>query len=229
MLEFATKSLICFPEGTAAALHSKVEWPVISDRSEITDQGLWSPESRSLWVPDPIITSFDCPPGQGLDSVVNKRRAKPRTGKDSRALQKPELALFLYQFSWAQSLSRVQFFVTSWTAARPPCPSPTPGAYSNSHPSSWWYHPTISSSVVPFFSSLQSFPATGSFQMCHFFISGGQSIGVSTSVSVLPMNTQDWSPLGWTGWISLQSNGLSRVFSNTTVQKDQFFGIQILL
>ena len=111
--------------------------------------------------------------------------------------------------------------------ARPPCPSPTPRVYSNSCPLSWWCHPTISSSVVPFSSSLQSFPASGPFQMSEFFTSGGQNIAVSTSTSVLPMNTQDWSPLGWTGWISLQSKGLSRVFSNTTVQKHQFFGARL--
>ena len=113
--------------------------------------------------------------------------------------------------------------------ARLPCPSPTPEACSNSYPSSWWCHPTISSSVVPFSSCLQSFPASGYFQMSQFFTSGGQSIGVSASASVLPMNTQAWSPLGWTGWISLQSKGLSRVFSNTTVQKHKFFGVQLSL
>ena len=111
--------------------------------------------------------------------------------------------------------------------ARPPCPSPTPGVHPNSCPSSRWCHPTISSSVIPFSSCPQSFPASGSFQMSQLFASGGQSIGVSASTSVLPMNTQDWSPLGWTGWISLQSKGLSRVFSNTTVQKHQFFGAQL--
>ena len=110
---------------------------------------------------------------------------------------------------------------------RPPCPSPTPGVYSNSCPLSQWCHPTISSSVVPFSSLLQSIPALGSFQMSQFFASGGQSTRVSASTSVLPMNTQDWSPLGWTGWISLKSKGLSRVFSNTTVQKHQFFGAQL--
>ena len=103
--------------------------------------------------------------------------------------------------------------------ARPPCPSPTPEVHSNSCPSSRWYHPAISSSVVPFSSCPQSSPAWGSFQMSQLFTSGGQSIGVSASASFPPMNTQDWSPLGWTGWISLQSKGLSRVFSNTTVQK----------
>ena len=113
--------------------------------------------------------------------------------------------------------------------ARTPCPSPTPRAYSNSCPLSQWCHPTISSSIAPFSSYPKSFPASGSFQMSQFFASGGQSIGVSASISVLPMNTQDWSPLGWTGWISLQSKGLSRVFSNTTVQKHQFFGTQLSL
>ena len=111
---------------------------------------------------------------------------------------------------------------------RPPCP-PTPGVYPNSCPLSRWCHPTILSSVDPFSSCLQSFPASGCFQMSQCFASGGQNIGVSASTSVLPMNTQDWSPLGWTGWISLQSKGLSRVFSNTTVQKHQFFSAQLSL
>jgi len=111
--------------------------------------------------------------------------------------------------------------------ARLPCPSLILGACSNSCPSSWWCHPTISSSVVPFSSCLQAFPASGSFPMSQFFAWGGQSIGVSASASVLPMNTQDWSPWEWTGWISLQSKGLSRVFSNTTVQKHQFFDAQL--
>ena len=113
--------------------------------------------------------------------------------------------------------------------ARPPCPSPTPGVHPNPCPSSWWCHPAISSSVIPFSSCPQSFSASGSFQMSQFFASDGQSIGVSASKSVLPMNNQDWSPLGWTGWISLQTKGLSRVFSNTTVQKHQFFGSQLSL
>ena len=110
--------------------------------------------------------------------------------------------------------------------ARPPCPSPTPGVHSDSCPLSQWCHPAISSSVIPFSSYPQSLPASESFPMSQLFTWGGQSIGVSASASVLPMNTQDWSPLGWTGWISLQSKGLSRVFSNTTVQKHQFFGSQ---
>ena len=111
--------------------------------------------------------------------------------------------------------------------ARPPCPSPAPGVYSNSCPLSRWCHPTISSSVVPFSTCLQSFPASGSFQMNQLFALGGQSIGVSASA--LPMNIQDWFSLGWTSWISLQSKRLSRVFSKTTVQKHQFFGAQLSL
>ena len=111
--------------------------------------------------------------------------------------------------------------------ARPPCPSPTPGVHSNSCPLSQWCHPTISSSVVPFSSCPQSLPASGSSPMSQLFTWGGQSIGVSASTSVLPMNTQDWSPLGWTGWLSLQSKGLSSIFSNTTLQKHQFFCAQL--
>ena len=110
--------------------------------------------------------------------------------------------------------------------ARPPCPSPTPGVHSNSHPYSQWYHSAISSSVIPFSSCPQSLPTSGSFPMSQLFAWGDQSIGVSALASFLPMNTQDWS-LGWTGWISLQSKELSRVFSNTTVQKHQFFGTQL--
>ena len=111
--------------------------------------------------------------------------------------------------------------------ASPPCPSPTPGVHPNSCPSSRWCHPAISFSVVPFSSCPQSLPASRSFPMSQLFAWGGQSIGVSASTSVLPMNTQDWSPLGWTGWIALQSKRLSRVFSNTTVQKHQFFSAHL--
>ena len=137
----------------------------------------------------------------------------------------------MYQhFSSLQSLSCVQFFVTPWTAAcqaslsitnswSPPKPIPL----------SQWCHLTVSSSVIPFSSCPQSFQASGSFEMSQLFASSGQSIGVSASTLVLPMNTQDWSPLGWTGWISLQYKGLSRVFSNTTVQKHQFFRAQLSL
>ena len=113
--------------------------------------------------------------------------------------------------------------------ARPPCPSPPLGVHPNPCPSSWWCHPAISSSVVPFSSCPRSLPASESFPMSQLFASGGQSIGVSASTSVLPVNTQDWSPLGWTGLISLQSKGLSRVFSNTIVQKHQFFSALLSL
>ena len=135
------------------------------------------------------------------------------------------------QFSSVQLLSHVRLFVIPRTAAcQASSLSPTPGACSNSCPSSQWCHPAISSSVVPFSSCPQSLPASEStFPMSQLFAWGGQSIGVLASTSVLPMNTQDWFPLGWTGWISLQSKGLSGVFSNTTVQKHQFFGAQLSL
>ena len=131
-------------------------------------------------------------------------------------------------FSSVQPLSRVWLFVTQRTAARQASLSITIlGVYPNSCPLSRWCNPTISSSVIPFYSRLQSFPASRSFPRSQFFASGGQSIGASASASVLLMNIQDWFPLGWTGWISLQSKGLSRVFTNTTVQKHQFFITQI--
>ena len=135
--------------------------------------------------------------------------------------------LLVYVFSSVQLLSCVWLFATPWTAECPPCPSPTPRACSNSCPLSRWCHPTISSSVIPFSSCLQYFPASGSFPMNQFFASGGQSIGVSALASVLPTNIQDWFPLGWTVGISLRSKGLLRVFSNTIVQKHQFFGTQL--
>ena len=146
-----------------------------------------------------------------------------------------KVAPFSVQFS--RSIMSDSLWPHGLKHTRPPCPSLTPRVYSNSCPLSQWCHPTISSSVIPFSSHLQSFPASGSFPMSQFFASGsfpmsqifasvGQSIGVSASASVLPMNIQDWFPLGWTGWISLQSEGLSRVFSNTTVQKHPFFSTQ---
>ena len=133
------------------------------------------------------------------------------------------------RLSSAQSLSRVWLFATPWTAARQTfCSSPTPRVYSNSCPLRWWCHPTVSSSVDPFSSHLQSFPASGSFQMRQLFTSGGQIIGLSASASILPPNIQNWLPLGWTRWISLQTKGLSKVFFNMTVQKHQF-GAQLSL
>ena len=134
-------------------------------------------------------------------------------------------------YTWSVQLSRSVVSNSLWPHesqhARPPCLSPTPRVHSNSCPWSRWCHPTISSSVLPFSSCPQSLPASGSFPMSQLFTWGGQSIGVSASASVLPMNTQNWSPLEWTGWISLQSKRLSRVFSNTTVQKHQFFSAQL--
>ena len=129
-----------------------------------------------------------------------------------------------FQFSSVQLLSLVRLCDPMNT--RPPYSSPTSGDYPNSCPLSWWCHPAISSSVVPFSSCPHSLPASESFPMSQLFTSGGQSIGVSASTSVLPMNIQDWFPLGWTGWVSLQSKGLSRVFSNLTVQKHKFFSAQ---
>ena len=136
------------------------------------------------------------------------------------------LVIISVQFS-----SVVQSCLTLWPHesqhARPLCPSPTPGVYPKSCPLSQWCHPAISSSVIPFTSFPQSLPESGSFLMSQLFAWGGQSIGVSASTSVLPMNIQDWSPLEWTGWTSLQSKGLSTIFSNTTVQKHQFFSAQL--
>ena len=132
------------------------------------------------------------------------------------------------QFSSVQSLSPVQLFVTPWKQhTRPPCLSPTPRVHPNSCASSRWCHPAISSSIVPFSSCPQSRPASGSFPMSQLFAWSGQGIRASATASVLPVNTQDWSPLGWTGWISLQSRGHSRVLSSPTVQKHQFLGTQL--
>ena len=154
--------------------------------------------------------------------------SRKQNRKDRKLWAKMENSEFMMANFRSVQFSRSVVFDSLWPYGRehtrPPCPSQTPRVYTNSCPLSRWCHPTISSSVVPF-SCLQSFPASGSFQMSQLFASRGQSIGVS----VPPMNTQDWSPLGWTGWISLQFKGLSRVFSNTTVQKHQFFGIQLSL
>ena len=143
------------------------------------------------------------------------------------------LCILTYQQAQFISGSRSVVSDSLWSHGlqhtRLPCPSPTLRACSNSGPLSWWCHPTFLSTVVPFSSCLHSFPASGSFTKSQFFSSGGQSTGVSASTSVLPVNIQDWFPLGWTGWISLPSKGLSRVISNVTVQKHQFFGTQLSL
>ena len=154
----------------------------------------------------------------------------PGLGEGLECRSQRPLLLLNCQLNFSQ-FSRSVVSISLWSHglwhARVPCPLPTPRACSNSCLSSWWCHPTISSSVVPFSSFLQSLPASGPFPMSQLFTWGGQSIGVSASASVLPVNTQDWSPLEWTGWISLQSKGLSIVFSNTTVQKHQFFRAQL--
>ena len=170
------------------------------------------------------------------DATVRIRHGKINWFKIGKGVHRrtSSFCLFNYyaEWSWVE-LSSVQSSVMSaslWPnepqQARHPCPSPTARVQPNLCSLSRWCHPIISSYVIPFSSCPQSFPASGSFPMSQLFTSGDQSIGVSASASVLPMNTQDWSPSGWTGWISLQSKGLSRVLSNTTVQKHQFFGAQ---
>ena len=158
--------------------------------------------------------------------------------RDRRTTSQNTQNIFWLSFTILYGCSSVQFSRSVMSDSlwphepqhtRPPCPSLTPGVYPNSCPLSRWCHPTISSSVVPFSSCPQPCPASGSFEMSQLFTSGGQSIGVSASTSVFSMNIWKWFPLGWTSWISLQSKGLSRVFSNTTVQKHQFFGAQLSL
>ena len=134
---------------------------------------------------------------------------------------------FLLSVQFSRSVMSDSLWPHELQHARPPYPSPTPGVYSDSCPSSQWCHPAISSSVIPFSSCPQSLPASESFPMSQLFAWGGQNTGVSALASFLPMNTQDWSPSGWSGWISLQSKGISKVFSNTTVQKHQFISSQL--
>ena len=147
----------------------------------------------------------------------------PKNAQTTAQLHSPQ---YQYQYHFSSSVMADSLQPHEPQHTSPPWPSPTPRVYPNSCPLSQWWYPTILSSVIPFSSCPQSFPATESFQMSQLFASGGQSTGVSASTSVLPMNTQDWSPLRWIGWISLQPKGLSRVFSNTTVQKHQFFSAQ---
>ena len=158
---------------------------------------------------------------------LQQKQQKQRNLRKLLELFKTLIAVMVSTVQFNRSVVSDSLWPHGLQHARPPCPLPTPGVYSNSCPLSRWCHPAISSSVIPFFSCPQSFPASWSFQMSQFFPPGAQSIGVSALASVLPMNTQDWFPLGWTSWISLYSKGLSRVFSNTTVQKHQFFGAQL--
>ena len=159
----------------------------------------------------------------GLDKI--KRRCKALR---EMSFHFPFFFFFLASVQFSHLVMSNSLWPHGLQHARLPCPSPTPRACSNSCPLSQWCHPTMSSSVIPF-SRLQSFLASGSFPMSQFFASGGQSIEISVSASVLPLNIQDWFPLGWTGWISLQSKELSRIFSNTTVQKQLFFSAQLSL
>ena len=138
------------------------------------------------------------------------------------------MELFFYSVQFSHLVGSDSLWPHGLQHARPPCPSPSPWVCSNSGPLSWWCHPTISSSVIPFSSCPKSFPASGSFPVSQLFTSGGQNIGASASASILSMNIQDWFPLGWTGWISLQSKGLSRVFSNTTVRKHHSLALSFL-
>ena len=165
-----------------------------------------------------------------LTSLWSRKR-RSKCSHDSYKGTNPihEEATLLTSVQFSRSVVSDSLWPHGLKHARLPCPSPTSGACSNSCPSSQWCHPTISSSVVPFSSCLQSFPVSGSFPMSQFFTSGSQSLGVLASTSVLPVNTQDWFPLGWTSWISLQSKGLLRVFSKIKIQKHQFFGTQFSL
>ena len=164
-----------------------------------------------------------------LRKCIHKKKKKSRVQKQTVRNRNNQSSVSQFSQS-VQSLSRVRLFVTSWIAALQASLSITNSrVHSNSCPSSQWCHPAISSSVIPFSSCPQPLPASGSFPMSQFFTWGGQSIGVSASLSVLPMNIQDRSPLEWTGWISLQSKGLSRVFSNPTVQKHESFSAQLSL
>ena len=152
-----------------------------------------------------------------------KRKAMPKNAQTTAQLHSSQFSSVQFSRSFVSDSLRPH----ESQHARPPCPSPTPGVHSHSRPSSQWCHPAISSSVVPFSSCPQSLPASESFPMSQLFTWGGQSIGVSALASFLPKKSQGWSPSEWTSWVSLQSKGLSRVFSNTTVQKNQFFGIQL--
>ena len=190
-----------------------------SAESMVTNQTGW----KSAW------SGLSClvPPGPSHEAnkAVHRALNKSVLGHWSTPVHAWSLVVVSVQFSCSV------VFDSLWPReshhARPPCPPPTPGVYSNSCPLSRWCQPAISSSVIPFSSCPQSLPASESFPMSQLFAWGGQSIGVSALASVLPKNTQGWSPLEWTGWISVQSKGLSRVFSNTTVQKHQFFGSQL--
>ena len=216
-------------------IHLPTQWTLIWSLvwKDSTYHRATKPMHHNYWAPDLETAYCSCwsPCTRSLCSTRRRMHTTIKSSPCSLQLEKAHTATKTRHNSVHFSHSVVSDSLRPHGSqhARPPCPSPTPRVYPNSCPLSRWCHPTISSSVIPFSSCLQSFPASGSFQMSQLFASGGQSIGVSASTSVPPMNTQDWSPLGWTGWISLQSKGLSRVFSNTTVQKHQFFGARLSL
>ena len=165
-----------------------------------------------------------------MRSMVQRRLTEAEKSKNHQNKMYTEhSSKLLYSVQFSRSIVSNSLRPHELQHTRPPCPSPTPGVHPNPCPLSQWCHPTMSSSLIPFSSCPQSLPASGSFPMSQLFASDGQSTGVSASTSVLQMNTQDWSPLEWTGWISLQSKGLSRAFSNTTVQKHQFFDAHLSL
>ena len=162
-------------------------------------------------------------------NTVLEKKGREKEEKENKKKKEKKEFLNLSSVQFSRSVMSDSLRSLGTQHARPPCIPPTPGVYSNSCPLSRWWHLIISSSVIPFSSHLQSCPASGFFQMSQLFASGNQSTGASASASVLPMNIQDWFPLGWTGWISLLSKGYSRVFSNTTLQKHQFFSAQLSL
>ena len=189
----------------------------------------WEDPLRREWQPTPVFLPENPMAGGpgGLQSIGSHRVRHDWSNLELNLVSTLSRRISSGQFSWSVMFDSLQ--THGLQHSRPPCPSPTPGVYSNSCPSSRWCHPTISSSTGPFSSCPQSLPASGSFPVSQFFASSGPSIGVSLSASVLPMNIQDRFPLEWNGLISLQSKELSRVFSNTTVQKHQFFDAQLSL
>ena len=221
-------SLSCIGEGNGNLLQwSCLEnprdggawWAVIYGVTQSRTRLKWLNLAKWLWMVTAVMKINDaCSLEENLDSVLKSRYITLLTN-----------VCLVSSVQFSRSVVSDSLWPHEPQSTRHPCPSPTSRFHPNPCPLSRWCHPTISSSVIPFCSCTQSFPASGSFQMSQLFVSGGQCIGVSASTSVLPVNTQDWSPLGWTGWITLQSKGLSRAFSNTTVPVYQFFCTQLPL
>ena len=206
----------------------RVEWVAFPTPGSLPDPGIESTFVAAPILPDRFFTTE--PPGKPMEPISPLLYFDATL--DSQNSKLNQVILRVNGFSSVQfspSVESDSLWPHGLQHTRLPCPSWTPGVYSSSCSLSQWCHPTISSSDVPFSSRLQSFPASASFQMTQLFTLGSQSIGVSVSTSVLPKNVRNWFPLGWIGWISLKSKGLSRVFSNTTVQKHQFFAAQLFL